>query len=73
MTGRQKYDRTKDRQRILDEYMIDSSVSKYVSFPFLRFISFKNPLVMKFLNVTVEYILMESLALIVNKYTVDFK
>jgi hypothetical protein len=25
MTGRQEYDRTKDRQRILDEYMIDSS------------------------------------------------
>ena len=23
MTGRQEYDRTKDRQRILDEYMID--------------------------------------------------
>jgi hypothetical protein len=25
MTGRQEYDRTKDRQRILDEYMIDRS------------------------------------------------
>jgi hypothetical protein len=24
MTGRQEYDRTKDRQRILDEYMIDA-------------------------------------------------
>jgi hypothetical protein len=27
MTGRQEYDRTKDRQRILDEYMIDYTVS----------------------------------------------
>jgi hypothetical protein len=26
MTGRQEYDRTKDRQRILDEYMIDKWV-----------------------------------------------
>jgi hypothetical protein len=25
MTGRQEYDRTKDRQRILDEYMIDKN------------------------------------------------
>ena len=25
MTGRQEYDRTKDRQRILDEYMIDTA------------------------------------------------
>ncbi len=24
MTGRQEYDRTKDRQRILDKYMIDT-------------------------------------------------
>jgi hypothetical protein len=27
MTGRQEYDRTKDRQRILDEYMIDMVAS----------------------------------------------
>jgi hypothetical protein len=26
MTGRQEYDRTKDRQRILDEYMIDNAI-----------------------------------------------
>jgi len=25
MTGRQEYDRTKDRQRTLDKYMIDST------------------------------------------------
>jgi hypothetical protein len=26
MTGRQEYDRTKDRQRILDEYMIEDGL-----------------------------------------------
>jgi hypothetical protein len=26
MTGRQEYDRTKDRQRILDKYMIDDKI-----------------------------------------------
>jgi hypothetical protein len=31
MTGRQEYDRTKDRQRILNEYMID--VKKVIDFP----------------------------------------
>jgi hypothetical protein len=28
MTGRQEYDRTKDRQRILDEYMIDGVLNQ---------------------------------------------
>jgi hypothetical protein len=28
MTGRQEYDRTKDRQRILDKYMIDLAFVK---------------------------------------------
>jgi hypothetical protein len=30
MTGRQEYDRTKDRQRILDEYMIDFQESNFI-------------------------------------------
>jgi hypothetical protein len=42
MTGRQEYDRTKDRQRILDEYMIDlhnkrsvSIVAEFLAYPLI--------------------------------------
>jgi hypothetical protein len=31
MTGRQEYDRTKDRQRILGKYMIDKDTKPYMS------------------------------------------
>jgi hypothetical protein len=34
MTGRQEYDRTKDRQRTLGKYMINNAIQRYIVYLF---------------------------------------